>query len=59
MSALWSTTVIAVVTIVAAAVALCLGHLDQTGFLSVVGAFGGGTSLLHVTAAVSGKNGGA
>lgn len=57
MSALLSTTLIAVAAIAAATVAVCFHVVSSTEWVSIVGAFGGGTGVLHVTSAAAVKPG--
>lgn len=55
MTALISTTIIAVAAIASATVAVCCRQIDVTDYIAIVGAFGGGLSAAHVAAASTGK----
>lgn len=51
MNALASTTLIAVSSIICATVAVCFKVIGTGDFVALVGAFGGGTGVVHVAAA--------
>jgi uncharacterized protein YcfJ len=52
MTAVLSTTLIALAVIGVVGAALLTGHATFDQFVTVVGAFGGGTSLVHVTSSL-------
>lgn len=53
MTALLSTTLIAVAAICAATVSVCLHVIDQQTWVSIVAGFGGGTGVVHAVAGSS------